>query len=423
MSDARIDRPDFYFGNYQRTFAELRAADPVHWQSEIGMWVVTRHAHIKEVTTDPATYSNNYGVTVGAQAIARELLRAEPPTDEAGRAWRTAELRQQVGRRSSAEADIDNLQSLDPPAHARIRRIFAQSFTPRTLRSLEDRVRQLTRQVLTEIRPGERGDLVDLLAAPVPIYVIAEVLGVAKEDRDDFRRWSDAVISNVEPKDDEARRRDTEQLKEMFGYFREQVALRRSHPQDDLLTLMVQADVDGRPLADPVVETLAKLIMSAGNETVRSAISATALALAEHPDQRQQLVDDPGLIGDAVDEFLRWVTPVRVFCRTAVRDVTLGEKRLSRGDYLALSFVSANRDEAAWERPDVFDVTRKVAPGHVTFGHGPHICLGQSLARLELKVVFEELLARFPRYALAGHVTGTPSTLVDAISAMPVVFQ
>jgi cytochrome P450 len=423
MTDARIDRLDFYAGDYHRTFAELRVTDPVHWQSEIGMWVVTRHAHIKEVTADPATYSNNYGVTVGAQAIARELLRAEPTADAAGLAWRTAELRQQVGRRSSAEADIDNLQSLDPPAHARIRRIFAYSFTPRTLRSLEDRVRELTRQVLAEIGTGDRGDFVDLLAAPVPIYVIAELLGVAKEDRDDFRRWSDVVISNVEPKDEQARRRDTEQLKEMFEYFHEQVVLRRSCPQDDLLTLMVQADVDGRPLSDPVVETLAKLIMSAGNETTRSAISATALALAEHPDQRQRLVDDPALVGGAVDEFLRWVTPVRAFCRTAVRDTTLGGKRISRGDYLALSFVSANRDEAAWDMPDVFDVTRKVAPGHLTFGHGPHICLGQTLARLELKVVFEELLARFPRYALAGDVAGTPSTMVDAISAMPVEFQ
>lgn len=419
----RIDLPRFYTGDYQATFARLRATDPVHWQADTEMWIVTRHADIRAVAADTSTFSSNYGVTVGAHAIARRLWDEEGQAGGSDRRWRLAELRREIGRRSSAGPDIDNLQSLDPPAHSQLRKIFVRSFTPGTLRSLENRVRELTCRVLGDIAPGEQGDLVDLLAVPVPIYVIAELLGVATQDRDDFRRWSDAVISAVEPKSDEDRQHDLDQLAQMFAYFRDQAALRRTQPRDDLLTLMVQAEVDNVPLPAAVVETLAKLILSAGNETTRSSISGTAAALIGHPGQRARLVREPELIPEAVNEFLRWVTPVRVFCRTATRDTELAGQPIARGDFLALSFASANRDERAWEDAGTFDVTRKVAPGHVTFGHGPHICLGQSLARLELKVVVEELLRRFPDFELAGDISVTPSTMVNSIRSMPVTFR
>ncbi len=421
-ADTRIDLPDFYTGDYQATFAALRATDPMHWQPETEMWIVTRHAGIKAALADTATFSTHYGVTVGAHAIARQLWDEQGGIDSERR-WRLAELRGQINRRGSAGPDIDNLQSLDPPGHGYLRKIFVHSFTPGALRSLEDRVRELTRSVLQEISAGETGDFVDLLAAPVPIYVIAELLGVAKEDRDDFRRWSDVVISAVEPKSDEERRRDAGQMAEMFAYFREQVELRRTDPRDDLLTLMVESEVAGAPLSTALIETLAKMILSAGNETTRSSISGTAVALIEHPDQRARLVREPELIPEAVSEFRRWVSPVRAFCRTATKDTVLGGQEITRGDFLALSFASANRDEEVWPDAQTFDVTRKVAPGHVSFGHGPHICLGQSLARLELKVVIEELLARFPNFEPAGYVRVTPSTMVNSIRTMPVTFR
>jgi cytochrome P450 len=421
--DKRIDSPAFYQDDYEATFARLREQDPVHWQAETELWIVTRHAHVREISANPEVFSNNYGVTVGAHAIARQLWAAAEPADDANRRWELAELRRHIGRRSSALPDLDNLQSLDPPAHGALRKLFVHSFTPAALRPLEDRVRELTRGVLDEISTGETGDFIDLLAAPVPIYVIAELLGVAKEDRDDFRRWSDVVISAVEPKSDEARAHDQAQLQEMFTYFRDQVALRRQHPQDDLLTLMVEAEVDGEPLSSPVIETLAKLILSAGNETTRSSISSAAAALAQFPGERARLIDSPALIDTAVNELLRWGTPVRAFCRTATRDTVVGERAIARGDYLALSFVSANRDPAIWPDADRLDVTRKVQPNHLTFNHGPHVCIGQSLARLELKVVIEELLARFPDYELLSEPEVTPSTMVNSIRRMPVVFR
>jgi cytochrome P450 len=231
------------------------------------------------------------------------------------------------------------------------------------------------------------------------------------------------VISAVEPKSDEARRADAEELAQLFVYFHEQIEARRTHPQDDLLTLMLNAEISGESLSEPLIQTVAKMILAAGNETTRSSISATALALAQHPAQRQLLVDDPSLIGDAVNEFLRWATPVRAFCRTAVKDTELNGRHIERGDYLVLSFASGNRDGDVWPDATEFDVRRKVLPGHVAFGHGPHICLGQSLARLELKVVVEELLARFPNYEVGADVVVTPSTMVNTIRTMPVTFR
>jgi cytochrome P450 len=309
------------------------------------------------------------------------------------------------------------------PTTGALRKVFVHSFTPGALRSLEQRVRELTRGVLDEIAKGETGDFIDLLAAPVPIYVIAELLGVAKEDRDDFRRWSDVVISAVEPKDDAARAQDQAQLQEMFSYFRAQVELRRTQPKNDLLTLMVQTELDGRPLSAALIETLAKLILSAGNETTRSSISAAATVLARFPDERARLIESPALIDTAVNELLRWGTPVRAFCRTATQDTVVGCREIRRGDYLALSFLSANRDEDVWPDADRLHVTRKVNPNHLTFNHGPHVCLGQALARMELKIVVEELLARFPDYELVGDPVVTPSTMVNSIRRMPVLFR
>jgi cytochrome P450 len=421
--DTRIDRPEFYQGDYEATFARLRDEDPLHWQPKSEMWIVTKHAHVREIASNPEVFSNGYGVTVGSHAIARQLWAAAERRDDSNRRWELAELRQHIGRRSSALPDLDNLQSLDPPAHGALRKIFVHSFTPAALRPLEDRVRELTRGVLDEISSGETGDFIDLLAAPVPIYVIAELLGVAKEDRDAFRRWSDVVISAVEPKSDEARAHDQAQLQEMFRYFRDQIALRPDHPQDDLLTMMVQAEVDGERLSSPVIETLAKLILSAGNETTRSSISFAAAALAQFPDERARLIESPALIDTAVNELLRWSTPVRTFCRTATVATEVGGRAIARGDFLALSFASANRDRAIWPDADRLDVTRKVQPNHLTFNHGPHVCIGQSLARLELKVVIEELLARFPDYGLLGEPEVTPSTMVNSIRRMPVVFR
>lgn len=414
--DTRIDRAAFYAGDYHATFAALRRADPFHWQPETEMWLITRHADIRQIASDTRRFSNNYGVTVGSHAIARAIAGSG---EDPARSWRLAEVRREIGRRSSAAPDVDNLQSLDPPAHAALRKALAGSFTPRVISRIEDRVRELTRLTLEEVNPGEVADFMDIIAVPVPIYVIAELLGVDKQDRDAFRRWSDVVIGAVEPKSEHERAKDADQFAEMFSYFREQAELRRRAPREDLLTLLVQAQVGGDRLGSALVETLAKLILSAGNETTRSGIAGSALALARHPDQRQVLLDSPELIEGAVNEFLRWTTPVRAFCRTATEDMQYGDRPIRRGDFVALSYVSANRDERAWPDPERFDVRREISPMHLSFGHGPHVCLGQTLARIEIKVVVEELLAHFPAFELAGEPIEIASTMVHGYDALP----
>jgi len=259
----------------------------------------------------------------------------------------------------------------------------------------------------------------------VPIYVIAELLGVAKQDRDDFRRWSDAVISAVEPKSDEERQHDLDQLAQMFAYFRDQAALRRTQPRDDLLTLMVQAEVDNVPLprggggdagqADPLGGQRDHPQLDLGHrgpaliEHTGPAGPARARAGA-HSRSRQRVPAlghaGPGVLPDS-----------------HTRHRTGGGSRLPAATSWRCRSPAPTGTSGHGRTPGPFDVTRKVAPGHLTFGHGPHICLGQSLARLELKVVVEELLRRFPDFELAGDISVTPSTMVNSIRSMPVTFR
>jgi cytochrome P450 len=305
---------------------------------------------------------------------------------------------------------------MDPPDHPVWRKVVSRRFTPRAVAGLEDRIRTIARQVLDATPVGTPIDLVDAVTAPFPVLVIAELLGIADGDRDAFRRSSNAAIA--QPDHPGVGHDD---IVALHRFLIEHVRARRTEPCDDIVSALVTAEIDGERMSTADVVGYCFTLLVAGNETTRHLVSGSALALWEHPDQRALLAAEPERIGVAVEECLRWVTPVQVFGRTATRDVTLHGEHIPEGDFVALLYASGNRDEAAFgPTADRFDVTRAPDAQHVAFGFGPHLCLGAALARLEARVMLEELLARAPAYDVVGQPEWTPSTLVRGLARLPV---
>jgi cytochrome P450 len=372
--------------DYYDVLGALRREAPVY-EYEPGSFTVARYEHVRDVSRDPERFCSGRGVLMN------------DPLRNAGEIH-------------------GSILHMDPPEHAPWRKLVSRRFTPRATATLTDAVRASARSVLDEIETGETVDFVDRIAAPFPVLVIAELLGIAAADRDDFRRWSDAAISSTDT-DNPA----LDDLAALFRYLVDHVRTRRDQPTGDITSLLATAEVDGQRVstADAVGYCLALLV--AGNETTRHLVSGSALALAQHPEQRRALVAEPARIATAVEECLRWVTPIQAFGRTVTRATELGGLALKEGDWVVLLYASANRDERVFgPTADRFDVARPVDASHVAFGFGEHLCLGAALARLEARVLFEELLARFPAFEVAGPPRWVESTLVRGMDQLPVTF-
>jgi cytochrome P450 len=380
-----LDDPSFWSGDPEPELARLREQAPVHWYDDGRFWLLTRHADIHAVSRDPERFCSSRGVL--------------------------------ISDRGRAVASADSILYVDPPAHVRYRGLVSRGFTARRVAVLEDRVRALTRELLDGVEPGVEVDLVEAVAAPLPLLVIAELLGVPAGDRAQFRVWSDAVMAAAtELTDDNARL-----AAELLGYFDAALRERAAHPCDDLLSVLVDAEVDGERLTGAEQLGFCMTLLVAGNETTRSAISGGLVALAEQQEQRARLARDPELLPGAVEEILRWVTPIAAMARTATVDAVVGDKKIAAGDFVVMAYLSANRDARVFgDDADALDVTRAVNP-HLTFGTGEHFCLGASLARLELRVVLDELLARWPDYAVTGPTPRVPSTLIRQFARVPAV--
>lgn len=385
-SPAFYGRPD-----YHEVLAALRADAPVHRVAE-GLVTVARYDDIREVSRDPGRFRS------GGGALVNDPIR--------------------TGRDRGGAPSI---LFLDPPDHARHRVLVSRRFTPRAVSHMEQRVREIARTVFDRVpETTEPIDVVDHLTAPFPLLVIADLLGIADGDRSDFRRWSDATIESTDRPPEET----MAAIMEMHAFLTAHLEAKQRDPGDDLVSLLGQAELDGRPLDPGEVFTWLLTLLVAGNETTRTLLSGAMIALSEHPDQRAALAADPAAIPAAVEECLRWITPIQTFCRTVVAETTVGGIPVEQDDYLVMLYASGNRDESAFgPTAGVFDTTRPVNPAHLAFGFGEHLCLGAALARLEARVFFEELLARYPRFALAGEPERVPSTLVAGISALPVALQ
>ena len=379
--------PAFWSGDPYPVFAELRASDPVHrYEGEAGqLWAITRHADVLAISKDPATFCSGKGVLL---------------TDL-----------------TSPAVSADSIIYVDPPEHAKRRKVVSPSLSVRRVAELEGRVRTLVRDLLDAVDPTQVVDAVESIAIPVPIQVIAELIGVPRSDLADFRRWSDAMIDAASEMSPESAALGAE----LFAYIDDVVRARRAEPRDDLVSVLAHGEVEGVTVSDLDINMFVLTLLVAGNETTRSLIANSVEVLARRTDQRQRMVDDPSLIPTAVEELLRWEAPIMSFCRTATRAVEMRGKRIAEGDHVLLCYQSANRDEEVFgDDAAELDVARHPNP-HTSFGYAEHYCMGAGLARLEARVLFEELLSRWPAYELAGPIERLHSRLSRGVVHLPVV--
>ena len=414
----RLMESSWFMSYPHDVYARLRREAPVYWSERDGLWAISRYDDVRFVSKTPELFANGYHVYVTAAGVQDD----GQPNESGTNMPRRAELRRVD---AMGPLNTDNLVMADGARHRFLRKIASYAFTPKAINQLEQQVQQIASDLFDAIPVGVEVDFIDTVAAPLPMIMIALMLGVPLEDLDKFRRWSDAFIEFA----DESTHGDPEfaqridDIIEFRDYFAVQLQDRVAHPRDDLLTNLVEAEWEGQPLGREDQLSMAQVLLIAGNETTRGLIAGAGQAMAEQPDQRQILVETPELIAPAVEEFLRYVTPVTHMCRTALADTEIRGQHVAKGDFLCLLYPSANRDEDVWERADELDVTRDPDPAHVAFGFAEHFCLGASLARREARIVVSELLRRFPNYEVVGDTTRTRQHMTPGIKTMPVIFR
>ena len=377
----------------------IRRHDPVFWYDRPNVdpfWAITKHADIIAIGKQPELFLN-------APRLAVFTHDLPPPEEGTSR----------------------HLLNMDPPDHGRYRKVTSHWFTPRAIRGMDAKVARVTREVLDEAGASDHGDFVRDISAKITIAVIAEMLGVPRRDWDKLFRWTNEIIAPQDPEfQHPAGAKETiEQARiELFVYFDELVTARRARPTDDIVSVVANGAVNGSPL--PPVELLSYvfLLVVAGNETTRNAMTGGMLALLEHPDELAKLQRESGLVERAVEEIVRWTTPVIQFARTATRDYELRGKTIRKGESVCLFYASGNRDEDVFADPFAFRVDRDPNP-HIGFGMGEHVCLGAHLARLELRHAFAQLRERLVRCELAGPVARVRSSFVGGIKRAPMRWE
>jgi len=359
-------------------YKALRDEAPVHRVEPFGFYAVSRYEDVMGVLRQPELFSS----TAIQSFLLGGMLRGADQMDPE--------------ERELFESPI--LIATDPPEHARMRSLVNRGFMPRRIAALEPRIREITRRALDRIDP-DGFDLVRDLAVPLPVTVIAELLGVDPERMEDFKRWSDAIVTAISGTTPESRERVLGQRGQFRHYFKEVIERRRREPRDDLVSVLIRAEEDLGALTPVQILGFTVLLLVAGNETTTNLLGNTMQALLRHPDQLEKVIADPALVDGLVEEGLRYDSPVQALVRSPNRDVELRGVEISKGSIVLVLFASANRDERQFADPDRFAVTRD-RRGHVAFGFGIHYCLGAALARLEARVAFEELLSRFRRFEL-----------------------
>jgi cytochrome P450 len=391
LTDALLD-PATYAGDLHTALDRLRTEAPLAWNDTKGFWAVTGHAEVSEASSDPSRFCSSRGILLDEIGVTYD----SPPT----------------------------MMHADPPEHTRYRKLARPGFTNQVVRQLEALVRERTGVALDALAAkAADGSVVDVtaaLAVPLPIQLIAQLLGLPPGDEERLFRWSEAAIPGATDWPEEER---NALLGEMTVELLALAAARRAEPRDDVVSMLATYEEDGESLSDDELGMFLVQLLVAGNETTRNAISGALVALAEHPEQLDRLIADASLVPTAVEEVLRWTTPVTSFLRTAVDDTELGGTAIAAGDPLLLIYAAANRDEAEFgPTAGTFDVGR--SPNHhVALGHGPHFCLGAALARLELAVVLEGVIARWDRLTVAGPVVHSGSSVIAGIRSAPLTLR
>ena len=385
-------------GPPQEIFKQMRSQCPVHWTEtiteypeEAGFWSVTTADDVHEVSRDWQTYSSATGITALTDAIL------------------PLELTQAM------------FIGMDPPKHDRLKQLFQRGFTPKRIAEHEDAIRAITKDVLDGLEGRETCDLVTEVAQPVVSRVIGSFMGIPPGEDEVWARLMNSILAandeDINPEGVVAvMQRD---IPEMFERCQKLIAERRENPTDDLTSVLVHADLDGEKLEEHEIVMGFFLLVAAGNDSTKATYCSAMRALMEDPSQKEQLLADPGLVPSTVEEALRMFPAFAHFRRTATKDVELNGQQIKEGDKVVLWYVSSNRDETRYEDPDTFDVTRN--PEHQAFGAGGrHFCLGTALARLELQILIEETLARYPGIELDGPPRHAATQFVNQLKSLPV---
>jgi pimeloyl-[acyl-carrier protein] synthase len=357
------------------TWRRLRAESPVCYSRGLGAWILTRYDDCNAVLRDPnfTTDRNQTGLVRALRFIGRKNLDFIALLD-------------------------GNLLMLDGAEHRRLRGLVSKAFTPRRISGLRPQIEALVDELLDEAAEEGEVDFVSRIAHRVPVAVIAELLGVPQEDREDFLRWSSGIVQMLDPLQGSGGAAPMmDALRELNAYFRPLLAARRKSPRDDLLSAMIAAEEDGSKLAEADLLALSSLLLVAGHETTSNLLGNAVVALLENPGERKRLTDDLALLPSAIDEFLRFDSPIQLTDRAVIADCEVGGQSIKAGQLVGLVLAAANRDPAKFENPDALDVGRG-DNHHLAFGLGNHFCLGSQLARLEAEVVLGALLRRFPDF-------------------------
>jgi cytochrome P450 family 142 subfamily A polypeptide 1 len=385
--DIKLLDGNFYAAGPHDAFTWMLANAPVDWDADGKVWGITLHDAVLEVSRQPELFCSV------------QSSRPDAPP-------------------------IPSMINLDDPAHRRRRSLVSRGFTPRRVGNHAAKIRQVCRDLVDAIAPKGHCDFVEEVAAPLPMILIGDLLGVEPEDRLMLQRWSDELIAATSmTATPEVAAAAARAFGEYAAYSRRVVADRRAQPREDLMSVLVDAVIDGEKLSDDDLLQEGLLILVGGNETTRHVLTGGCEALCRNPDQLRALAEDPSRIPVAVEEMLRWVTPIQNMNRTATRDTVLRDQQIRAGDKMLLLYPSANRDARVFADPFRFDAARDPNP-HVAFGFGAHFCLGASLARLELRLLFEELLPRIPDLRLVSDAPppALPSNFIRGLLQLEVEF-
>jgi cytochrome P450 len=381
-TDASFKRDPYPY--YER----LRREAPVH-RGDFGFWTVARHDDVAHVLKDPQIFSSaGMGGPIGGQGMG---------------------------------GSIRSIITSDPPVHTAFRNLVNRAFTPRMVADMEPRIREIARELIDAVAASGKMDVVHDLATPLPVTVIAEILGVDPSRRDDFKRWSNAIVGGFNDPSPAAMQARAADRQEFFEYFQARIDERHAHPAGDMLSTLVAAEDAEIKLTPEEVAGFAMLLLVAGNETTTNLIGNAMLALTAGPEQMRIVTADPSMIPNMVEEALRFDSPVQFLFRLTTQETRLGGQTIPAGNVVVPIYASANRDEEKYPDSARFDVTRN-AQGHLAFGLGPHFCLGAPLARLEAKVAFEELFARTKRIERAGEPVRADHMFLRGLTSMPVTF-
>ncbi len=382
-------------------FKRLRKEAPIYWHEESldfepGFWALTKHEDIVRVSKDPLTFSS---------AVGGHLMSMGDP---------------EVVDPSAVAAIVGNMIGMDPPDHQIYRKMVAPSFTPKAIKALEVDMRAKIRELLENVEDKGEFNFVTEISEQLPLWVLCEMMGIPESERPKIRDLVNNLTDASIQQDPNNSFQIWVNYMELFKMGRDMIEERRQNPTDDLMSVVANTKIEGGELPPELLDGFFLLMVIAGNETTRNTLTGGLMALTENPEEREKLLKDPSLISNATDEMLRWVTSVIYFRRTATKDTNIRGQDIKAGDKVVMWYGSANRDEDVFTDGDLFKVDRVNAKKHLAFGAGEHLCLGNRLGHMQIRILFEELLSRYPNIHSTSDPVRIPSNFLAGISELKV---